>query len=144
MTSFNVQCNPSKRYMEELRKTKKRLLTILELLAKISCQLLDLNPIAVCTEPVVTFDSLVITMKLLADCILYAKLVRPFQWPCGLRRGFASPRMLELLVESCRRLGCVFCKCFVLSGAGLCDGPIPCPEESYRVWCVVECGQVQQ
>jgi hypothetical protein len=20
---------------------------------------------------------------------------------------------------------------------GLCDGPIPCPEESYRVWCVL-------
>jgi len=30
----------------------------------------------------------------------------------------------------------VSCECWVLSGRGLCDGPIACPEESYRVWCV--------
>jgi len=28
-------------------------------------------------------------------------------------------------------------ECFVLSGRGLCDGLITCPEESYRLWCVV-------
>jgi hypothetical protein len=27
----------------------------------------------------------------------------------------------------------------VLSGRGLCDRPIPCPEESYRVRCVCVC-----
>ena len=27
-------------------------------------------------------------------------------------------------------------ECCVLSGRGLCDGPILCPEQSYRVWCV--------
>jgi hypothetical protein len=27
----------------------------------------------------------------------------------------------------------------VLSGRGLCDGPIPRPEESYRLWCVLVC-----
>ena len=27
-------------------------------------------------------------------------------------------------------------KCCVMSGRGLCDGPITCPEQSYRVWCV--------
>jgi hypothetical protein len=32
---------------------------------------------------------------------------------------------------------------FALSGRGLCDGPIPHPEESYRLWCVSECDQVQ-
>jgi hypothetical protein len=32
---------------------------------------------------------------------------------------------------------------FVLSGRGLCDGPIPRPEESYRTWCVLECDQVK-
>jgi hypothetical protein len=32
---------------------------------------------------------------------------------------------------------------FVLSGRGLCDGPIPRPEESYRQWCVSECDQVK-
>ena len=32
------------------------------------------------------------------------------------------------------------CQCCVLSGRGLSDGPIPCQEESYRLWCVVVCG----
>jgi hypothetical protein len=32
---------------------------------------------------------------------------------------------------------------FVLSDRGLCDGPIPRPEESYRMWCVSECDQVK-
>jgi hypothetical protein len=30
------------------------------------------------------------------------------------------------------------CECCVMSGRGLCDGPIPCPEESYHV-CVCMC-----
>jgi hypothetical protein len=29
----------------------------------------------------------------------------------------------------------VCCECCVLSGRGLCDGLITCPEESYRGWC---------
>jgi hypothetical protein len=29
----------------------------------------------------------------------------------------------------------------VLSGRGLCDGLITCPEESYRLWRVVVCDQ---
>jgi hypothetical protein len=37
----------------------------------------------------------------------------------------------------------VYCRVFVLSGRGLCDGPIPRPEESYRLWCVSECDQVK-
>jgi hypothetical protein len=32
---------------------------------------------------------------------------------------------------------------FMLSGRSLCDGPIPCPEESYRLRCVSECDQVK-
>jgi hypothetical protein len=32
---------------------------------------------------------------------------------------------------------------FVLSGRGLCDGPIPRPEESHRMWCVSECDEVK-
>ena len=32
----------------------------------------------------------------------------------------------------------VSCECCVLSGRGLCDGPITCPEESYQVWYVSE------
>jgi hypothetical protein len=35
------------------------------------------------------------------------------------------------------------CTVFVLSGRGLCDGPIPRPEEFYRLWCVSECDQVK-
>jgi hypothetical protein len=31
----------------------------------------------------------------------------------------------------------VSCECCVLSGTVLCDGPITCPEESYRFWCVL-------
>jgi hypothetical protein len=30
-------------------------------------------------------------------------------------------------------------ECCVLSGRGLCDGLVPRPEESYRVWCVPKC-----
>jgi hypothetical protein len=30
-----------------------------------------------------------------------------------------------------------FCECCVLSGRGLCDELIACPEESYRMLCVV-------
>ena len=33
----------------------------------------------------------------------------------------------------------VCCECCVLSGRCLCDELITRPEESYRVWCVVEC-----
>jgi hypothetical protein len=37
----------------------------------------------------------------------------------------------------------VFCTVFVLSGRGLCDGPIPRSEEFYRLWCVSECDQMK-
>jgi len=33
----------------------------------------------------------------------------------------------------------VCCECCVLSGRGLCDGLITRPEQSYRLWCIVEC-----
>jgi hypothetical protein len=32
---------------------------------------------------------------------------------------------------------------FVLSVRGLCDGPMPRPEESYWMWCLSECDQVE-
>jgi hypothetical protein len=32
----------------------------------------------------------------------------------------------------------------VLSGRGLCNGPILRPEESYRLWCVSECDEVEK
>ena len=33
----------------------------------------------------------------------------------------------------------VCCECCMLSGRGLCDGPITRTEKSYRLWCVVLC-----
>ena len=33
----------------------------------------------------------------------------------------------------------VCCECCVLSGRGLCDELITCPEQSYRLWRVVVC-----
>jgi hypothetical protein len=39
---------------------------------------------------------------------------------------------------------CVCCEFCVVLGRGLCDGPIPRPEESYRVWCMLEGDQVKK
>ena len=53
------------------------------------------------------------------------------QWPSGLRPlncsewGFESPRGHGCLVS---------CECCVLSGRGLCDGPIARPDQSHRLW----------
>ena len=62
------------------------------------------------------------------------------QWPRGLRRRSAAARLLGLWVRipPGSRIS-VSCDCCVLSGRGLCDGLITRPEESYRLWCVVEC-----
>ena len=38
----------------------------------------------------------------------------------------------------------VSCKRCVLSGRGLCDELINCPEGSYRLWCVVVCDLEQR
>ena len=54
-----------------------------------------------------------------------------------LSRFTVASRLLGLRVrtpqETWMSLTCVWC---VLSGRGLCVGPITHPEESYRVWCV--------
>jgi hypothetical protein len=57
------------------------------------------------------------------------------QWPCGLTRGSAAARMLELWVQI--PPGAWMSVCCVLSGRGLCDELITRPGESYRLWCVV-------
>jgi hypothetical protein len=58
------------------------------------------------------------------------------QWRCGLRRRSAAACLLKLWFRippgTC-------CECCVLSGRGLCDEVITCPEESFRMWCVVVC-----
>jgi hypothetical protein len=38
----------------------------------------------------------------------------------------------------------VCCECCVLSGKGLWDELTTCPEESYRLWCVVVCEKPQE
>ena len=62
------------------------------------------------------------------------------QWPRGLRRGSAVPRLLRLWVRipsgTCLS---VCCKCCVFSGRGLCGELIACTEESYRLWWVGMC-----
>jgi hypothetical protein len=66
--------------------------------------------------------------------------MRQSQWPRGLRRGSMAVRLLQLrvwiLLGAWMSVSCEFC---VLSGTGLCDGPIPHPEESYQLWCVSVC-----
>jgi hypothetical protein len=65
---------------------------------------------------------------------------RRSQWPRGLRRRSAAARLLRLWFRFPPGAWMsVCCECCVLSGRGHCDGPIARPEESYRVWCVVEC-----
>jgi hypothetical protein len=63
-------------------------------------------------------------------------LSRP-QWPRGLRRGSTAVCLVGLRVRIPQGgWMSVCCECCVLSGRGLCDGPITRPEEAYRVCCV--------
>jgi hypothetical protein len=66
------------------------------------------------------------------------------QWPRALRRSSVTERLLGWRVRIPPGAWMfVSFTVFVLSGRGLCDGPIPRPEESYRLWCVSECEQVK-
>ena len=68
-------------------------------------------------------------------------MLRRSQWPRGLRRRSAAVRLLRLWVRIAP-VAWMFVCCTVLcvlSGRGLCDGLITRPEESYRLWWVVEC-----
>ena len=63
-----------------------------------------------------------------------------FQWPRGLKRGFAVARFLGSRVRIPPGAWMsVCCECCVLSGRCICHELIIRPEESYRLWCVVEC-----
>jgi hypothetical protein len=71
------------------------------------------------------------------ECILYSIFARPIPlaarseaWVCG--------RSLAGIVGSNPVGGMDVCvrEWRVLSGRGLCVGPITRPEESYRVWCL--------
>jgi hypothetical protein len=71
--------------------------------------------------------------------------IRRSQWPRCLRRRSAAQRLLGSCVRILPGTWIFFsCTVFVLSGRGLCDGPILRPEESYyRLWSVPECDQVK-
>jgi hypothetical protein len=57
------------------------------------------------------------------------------RWPDGLRRGSAAERLLGLWVRIPSGAWLSDSSdCCVLSGRGLCVGPIPHPEESYRLY----------
>ena len=61
-----------------------------------------------------------------------------FQWPRALRRRSAAARLLRLWVRIPPGVWMsVSCDCCVLSGRGLCDRLITRPQESYRLWCLV-------
>jgi hypothetical protein len=71
-------------------------------------------------------------------------LLSQCQWPRGLRRRSADDRLLGSWVRIPPGAWIfVSYTVFVLSGRGLCDGPIPRPEKSYRLWCVFQCDQVK-
>ena len=63
--------------------------------------------------------------------------MRRSQWPSGLRRRSAAALLLRLWVQI-PQAAWMSVVSVVLSGRGLCDGLITHPEESYRLWCVVE------
>jgi len=71
--------------------------------------------------------------------MLWSSLCRS-QWPRGLRRRSAAARLLRSWITNPPGAWMfVCCECCVLSGRSLCDELITCPEESYRLWCVVAC-----
>ena len=62
------------------------------------------------------------------------------QWPSGLGWGYGAARLLGLRVRIPPGAWMfVSFEYFVLWGRGLCFGPIPRPEESYWLWCVIGC-----
>ena len=62
------------------------------------------------------------------------------QWPRGLMRRSVASRLLRLWARIPPGAWMfVCCECCVLSGRGPCDELITRPEESCRLWCVVEC-----
>jgi hypothetical protein len=75
-------------------------------------------------------------------CILWSYHGRS-QLPRGLRRKSAAAHLLGSWVRTPPGAWMfVSGTMFILSGL-LCDGPIPRPEESYRLCCVFECDQVK-
>ena len=58
------------------------------------------------------------------------------QGPPGLRRGSVGSNPAGVMD--------VCCECCVLSDRAICDGPIPCLEESNGLWCVTRVGLLRR
>ena len=73
---------------------------------------------------------------------LYLQKLSKLQWP----RGSSAARLLGLRVRIPPEAWMsVSCECRVLSGGGLCDGPIHLPEKSYGLFvCVCVCDQTEK
>jgi hypothetical protein len=68
--------------------------------------------------------------------IMRSNTVRPH----GLRRGFAAALLLRLWVQIPLEIWMsIPCECWVLYSRGLWNELLTCPEETYRLWCVVVC-----
>ena len=70
-------------------------------------------------------------------CVLYSKDRRQSQDEEDKEVQIKYREQKKIPPEACMY---VSCECYVVSGIGLCDRPIPRPEESYRLWCVIVCG----
>ena len=78
--------------------------------------------------------------KIVAIIQEYFVITGRSQWPRGLRSWSAAGRLLRSWVRIPPGAWMsVCCECCVLAGRGLCEELITCPEESYRLWCVVVC-----
>jgi hypothetical protein len=97
--------------------------------------------LCLCSKTVL-FNSLEVVNAVVAFDVVTVTLADPSGravYGVGLRPSACRDRVFE----SHRGHGCLSCTVFVLSGRGLCDGPIPRPVGSYRLWCELECDQMK-
>ena len=117
------------------------------MLMKYSCKVKDCETFLffciILRHKIITLEILANVMSKTKNYVIFHVSTRTIfwsQWPRGLRRRSAAPRLLRSWVRiPPGTWSFVCCECCVLSGRGLCDELITRPEESYRVWCVVVC-----
>ena len=77
---------------------------------------------------------LMVIIIIIIIIIILVNNVWPVRWPWGLRRGSAAARLMGLRFRILLKARMsVPCECCVLSGRGLCDGPIFRPGNFCRV-----------
>ena len=81
-------------------------------------------------QPVAEFD--VFRKLQVSHFVRFDIIICSLQWPRGLKRGSTAASLPGLRVRNPSGTGMSVCReCCVLSGRGLCNGPITRPEESY-------------